>query len=433
MDATLQAVAGSERGSPARSVILGAGIGNALEWYDFASFVLFSRYFSTQFFHAADPTAAFLSTLAVFAVGFLLRPIGGIYFGWLSDRRGRRFAMVASMAVTAAGCLVIAVAPTYASIGLLAPALLVFGRLLQGFGLGGEIGASFTFLVESAPVHRRGLWSSSMFIAITGGSLLATAVGLVLTQCFSADEMTRFGWRIPFFFGAVLGIYALFLRGRLKETSAFELEQSGVRSGVRAQSMLEAIWEHRTSVLRIIALTAGPTLTFNTWMSGAITYATHFRGVDARQGLWALTIGCLVYMAVQPAWGALSDRIGRKPNLLIGAGGSALVIVPLLMLIDGAFARLALAICGGLVVLAAWTAIAPAVYAELFPTRIRATGVAIPYSLTVAIFGGTAPYLQNWLADHGQLGWFAGYLIVLNLLTVVAVLWMPETRGTALE
>ncbi|ODP34560.1 MFS transporter [Pandoraea sp. ISTKB] len=433
MDATLRAVPHNERASPAKSVILGAGIGNALEWYDFASFVLFSRYFSTQFFHAEDPTAAFLSTLAVFAVGFLLRPIGGIYFGWLSDRRGRRLAMVASMAVTAAGCLVIAVAPTYASIGVMAPALLVFGRLLQGFGLGGEIGASFTFLVESAPVQRRGLWSSSMFIAITGGSLLATAVGLILTQVFSADEMTRYGWRIPFFFGAALGVYALFLRGRLKETSAFEQEQHDARSGTHEQTMVQAIWEHRASVLRIIALTAGPTLTFNTWMSGAITFGTHFKGVDARQGLWALTIGCLVYMAVQPLWGALSDRIGRKPNLLLGAGGSALVIVPLLLLIDNSFARLTLAICGGLVVLAAWTAIAPAVYAELFPTRIRATGVAIPYSLTVAIFGGTAPYLQNWLADHGHLGWFAAYLIALNLLTVVAVLRMPETRGQPLE
>ncbi|EON14636.1 MULTISPECIES: MFS transporter [Pandoraea] len=433
MDATLQAVARNERGSPAKSVILGAGIGNALEWYDFASFVLFSRYFSTQFFHAEDPTAAFLSTLAVFAVGFLLRPIGGVYFGWLSDRRGRRSAMVTSMAVTAAGCLVIAVSPTYASIGLMAPVLLVFGRLLQGFGLGGEIGASFTFLVESAPVHRRGLWSSSMFIAITGGSLLATAVGLVLTQVFSTEEMTRYGWRIPFFFGTALGVYALFLRGRLKETSAFEQEQSEARTSVSPQPMARAIWEHRASVLRIIALTAGPTLTFNTWMSGAITFATHFKGVDARDGLLALCIGCLVYMAIQPVWGALSDRIGRKPNLLMGAGGSALVIVPLLMIIDASFVRLTLAICLGLAVLAAWTAIAPAVYAELFPTRIRASGVAIPYSLTVAIFGGTAPYLQNWLADHGHLGWFAAYLIALNLLTVLAVIWMPETRGRALE
>ena len=431
MTVTLATAGGTKTRSPARAVILGAGIGNALEWYDFASFVLFSRYFSMQYFHAADATAALLSTLAVFAVGFLLRPLGGVYFGLLSDRRGRRFAMLASMSVTAAGCLVIGIAPTYSSIGLAAPLLLVAGRLAQGFGLGGEIGASFTYLVESAPTPRRGLWASTMFIAITAGSLLATIVGLVLTQLFNDADMQRYAWRIPFLLGALLGVYALVLRGRLEETAAFEEEQAGARKNV-ARGMLASIVENRRAVCIVIMLTAGPTLTFNTWMSGAITYATHSRGLDARAALMALMTGCIVFAAVQPAWGALSDRIGRKPNLLIGALGSALVIVPLLMMIDNGFWNLTGAICGGLVVLAAWTSIAPAVYAELFPTSIRATGVAIPYSLTVAIFGGTAPYLQSRLAGEGHMQWFAGYLIALNLLTVIAVLQMPETRGRSL-
>jgi MHS family alpha-ketoglutarate permease-like MFS transporter len=432
MTMTLAAADSAKNRSPAKAVILGAGIGNTLEWYDFASFVLFSRYFSAQYFHSADPGAALLSTLAVFAVGFLLRPIGGVYFGWLSDRRGRRFAMLASMSVTAAGCLVIAVAPTYASIGLGAPILLVAGRLAQGFGLGGEIGASFTYLVESAPLAHRGLWSSTMFIAITAGSLLATIVGLTLTQIFDDAEMRRYAWRIPFLLGALLGLYALMLRGRLEETTAFEEQHAGARAHA-TPVMWASIRENRRALCTIILLTAGPTLTFNTWMSGAITYAAHFHGLDARAALGALMVGCVAFMLVQPAWGALSDRIGRKPNLLIGAVGSALVIAPLLMLIDGGFWSVTMAICGGLVVLAAWTSIAPAVYAELFPTRIRATGVAIPYSLTVALFGGTAPYLQNWLADNGHLNWFAGYLIALNLLTAAAALAMPETRGRALD
>ena len=431
MSVTVATAGATGSHTPARAVIVGAGIGNVLEWYDFGAFVLFSRYFSMQYFHEADATAALLSALAVFAVGFLLRPLGGVYFGWLSDRRGRRFAMLASMSVTAAGCLVIGLAPTYSSIGLAAPLLLVAGRLAQGFGLGGEIGASFTYLVESAPTSRRGLWASTMFIAVTAGSLLATIVGLALTQMFSAGEMQRYGWRIPFLLGALLGVYALVLRGRLEETATFVHEQAEARKHA-ARGMLASIVENRWPICMVILLTAGPTLTFNTWVYGAITYAAHFHGLDARSALRALMTGLIVFAVVHPAWGALSDRIGRKPNLLIGTLGSALVIVPLLMWIDHGFWHTTGAICGGLVVLAAWTSIAPAVYAELFPTHIRATGMAIPYSLTVAIFGGTAPFLQNWLADQGHLPWFAGYVIGLNLLTVVAILLMPETRGRSL-
>jgi MHS family alpha-ketoglutarate permease-like MFS transporter len=432
MTSSLLALPRSGAASPAKAVIFGAGIGNALEWYDFASFVLFSPYFSTQFFHTKDTTAALLSTLAVFAVGFLLRPIGGIFFGWLSDSRGRRHAMIASMSVTAAGCLVIAVAPTYASIGIWAPLLLVTGRLAQGFGLGGEIGASFTFLVESAPTKKRGLWSSSMFVSITAGSLLATLVGLVLMRMLSAGAMQAFGWRIPFLLGALLGVYALFLRGRLTETAVFEEEASHEAHAAAHVSIWRSVWQSRRALFIVIGLTAGPTLTFNTWISGAITYAVHFKATDPKVGLAALMTGCLIFMAVQPLWGMLSDRLGRKPNLLLGSAGSALAIYPLLALIQGEFWQLALAISVGLLILAAWTSIAPAVYAELFPTRIRATGVAIAYSLTVAALGGTAPYLQNWLANQNQMDLFTAYLVALNLVSAATAALMPETRGRSL-
>ncbi|WP_425994907.1 MFS transporter [Afipia sp. DC4300-2b1] len=414
-----------------RSVVFGAGIGNALEWYDFASYAIFAPFFSHQFFSSSDRTAALLSTLAIFAVGFLLRPLGGLYFGWLADRKGRRHAMVVSMTVTALGCLVIGLAPTYASIGILAPILLVVGRLSQGFGLGGEIGASFTFLVESAPSHRRGLWSSTMFIALIMGSLLATIVALILNAVLPAGAMETYGWRIPFLLGALLGVYAIFLRRGLKEPEVFKASEKDEIHGVK-QSTWSSIWENRSAVLTVIGLTAGPTVSYNTWVSGATSYSINFKQMAANGALWALLIACVVYIVVQPLWGMLSDKIGRKPNLLVGASFAVLLAFPLIQLIQGEFWQLAVAMSVSMFVLAAWTSIAPAVYAELFPTRIRATGMAIPYSLAVAIFGGTAPYVQNWLASIDRMDIFSGYLALLNLLTVVTILFMPETRGRPL-
>lgn len=422
-----------ERSEPTnvRSVVFGAGIGNALEWYDFASYAIFAPFFSHQFFSSSDRTAALLSTLAVFAVGFLLRPLGGLYFGWLADRKGRRHAMVVSMTVTAFGCLIIGLSPTYSSIGILAPILLVVGRLSQGFGLGGEIGASFTFLVESAPSHRRGLWSSTMFIALIMGSLLATIVALALNAFLPTGAMEVYGWRIPFLLGALLGVYAIFLRKGLTEPEIFNAAATDDHHGIK-QSTWGSIWENRSAVVTVIGLTAGPTVSYNTWVSGATSYSINFKHMAANGALWALLIACIIYIVVQPLWGMLSDRIGRKPNLLIGAGLAVLLAFPLVQLIQGEFWQLAVAMSVSMFVLAAWTSIAPAVYAELFPTRIRATGMAIPYSLAVAVFGGTAPYLQNWLASLDRMDIFSGYLALLNLLTVVTILFMPETRGRPL-
>jgi MHS family alpha-ketoglutarate permease-like MFS transporter len=412
------------------SVIFGAGIGNVLEWYDFASYAIFAPFFASQFFSPTDKTAALLSTLAIFAVGFLLRPLGGLYFGRLADRRGRRHAMIASMCVTAAGCLVIAISPTHAAIGILSPVLLVIGRLAQGFGLGGEIGASYTFLVESAPTNRRGLWASSMFIALIMGSLLATIVALVLNTVLPAGALQAWAWRIPFLLGALLGIYAIFLRRGLDEPEAFKkAEIAGVTVG---RSTWKSIYENRSAVLMVIGMTAGPTVSYNTWVSGAMSYSINFKHMPSNGALWALLIACLVYIVVQPFWGSLSDRVGRKPNLYLGAGAAVILAYPMVNLIQGQFWQLAVAMSVSMFALAAWTAICPAVYAELFPTHIRATATAIPYSLTVALFGGTAPYLQNWLASIDRMDIFSGYLALLNLLTVATILAMPETRGRPL-
>jgi len=411
-------------------VIFGAGIGNVLEWYDFAAYAIFAPFFAPQFFSPTDKTAALLSALAVFAVGFLLRPLGGLYYGRLADRKGRRYAMVVSMCVTAAGCLVIAISPTYAVIGTVAPILLVVGRLAQGFGLGGEIGASYTFLVESAPPNHRGLWASSMFIALIMGSLLATIVALVLNAALPAGALQAYAWRIPFLLGALLGVYAIFLRKELVEPEAFK--KAATDGETARRSIWKSIYENKSAVLMVIGLTAGPTVSYNTWVSGATSYSINFKHMPASGALWALLIACVVYIVVQPFWGSVSDHVGRKPNLFLGAGAGAILAYPMVNLIQGEFWQLAVAMSVSMFVLAAWTSICPAVYAELFPTHIRATATAIPYSLAVALFGGTAPYLQNWLASIDRMDIFSGYLALLNLLTVATILVMPETRGRPL-
>jgi MHS family alpha-ketoglutarate permease-like MFS transporter len=417
--------------SSARKIIVGAGIGNALEWYDFSIYAIFAPFFAHQFFYRDDPRAALLASLAVFAVGFLFRPIGGIFFGWLADRKGRRYAMLASMVLTAVGSLIIAIAPPYASIGLSAPVLLVLGRLTQGFGLGGEIGASFTFLVESAPPKHRGLWASSMFVAVSCGALSAAGAGLLLTSVFDGDAMQSYGWRIPFAAGALLGLYALYLRRGLDETRVFREEVAEVHQCER-QTMWHGLWINRLAVLQVVGLTAGASLVYHTWISGISNYAIRFKQMSAPAALGALTIGIVIYMIAHPIWGHISDRYGRRPNLLVFGFGSAILIVPLLNLIQGEFWQLTLSISVALVFLAAWTSICPAVFAELFPTQVRASGVAISYSFTVATFGGTAPYLQTYWADQNKIGWFAAYVVIVSLLTVVTVMFMPETRDRPL-
>ena len=272
-----------------------------------------------------------------------------------------------------------------------------------------------------------------MFIALITGSLLATIVALILNAVLPAGAMQAYGWRIPFLFGALLGVYAIFLRSGLKEPEIFKSAVVDEQRGGTQPSTWSSIWQNRSAVFTVIGLTAGPTLSYNTWVSGATSFSINFKHMDPSGALWALFIACVVYIVVQPLWGALSDRIGRKPNLMIGAALAVLLAYPLVNLIQGQFWQLATAMSVSMFALAAWTSIAPAVYAELFPTRIRATGMAIPYSLTVATFGGTAPYIQNWLASLDRMDVFSGYLILLNLLTVVTILFMPETRGRPLK
>ncbi|MEN5250215.1 MFS transporter [Alcaligenes aquatilis] len=424
-----------------RRVILGVGAGNALEWYDWTAYSIFAAYFAKQFFHSEDPLAALLGTLAVFAVGFFMRPLGGIFFGWLADRKGRRFTMTLSMLVTALGSLVIGVAPTYDMVGPIAALFLLMGRLLQGIGHGGEVVSSFTYVTEMAPAHKRGLWSSSVFVFVTIGVLAAVLLSACLTSLLGEEVVRAWAWRVPFVLGGALGVYALYLRRKLDETPMFKARQAAAQASGKtarpgARVFWAEVWKYRSACLRVFALSAGGTVLYYVWAIMAPTFAITSLGMPAAKVMWVgvganlFLILCLIF------WGAFSDRFGRKANWYFFSIGSIISIIPLTMVLTGGQGeiwRLVVFMVGGMLLISAPTAIMPAFFPEQFPTRIRAVAMGLPYSVAGALTGGTAPYLQAWLHSINQKQVFDWYLIGLCTLALWATIASPETKGKDLH
>lgn len=405
--------------------VLGTGVGNALEWFDWGIFAIFSPFFATQFFNPADPVSAFLSTLIVFAVGFAARPLGGFVFGWLSDVRGRKFAMAATVGAAAGGSILIAIAPTYGQVGVFASIVLVLARLIQGLAHGGELPSAQTYVSEFADNHNRGLWASLIYVSGTIGNVLGVLVGVVLTGMLSTSQMQSYGWRIPFVIGGLFGIYALVMRSRMHETEHFEAEPADADG----PSIWAEVWTHRASAAKVIGLTVGLTVAFYTWAIAAPAHAIATLGIDAQDALWAGVVANLVFIAVLPLWGRLSDRIGRKPVFAASGLGMAAVSFPIHSYLEDSAVQLAVSMTVALLFVAAAAAILPAVFAEMFPTRIRTIGVGIPYSIAVALFGGTAPYLQTWMGTEIGPNAFVIYSVVLLLISAAVVLTMKETKG----
>ncbi|MFP5020252.1 MFS transporter [Pseudonocardia phyllosphaerae] len=415
-----------------RRTIVGIGAGNAMEWFDWNVYATFSTFFAVQFFTGGDQATSLLKTLAVFAVGFVARPFGGFLFGALADRRGRKVSMAVCVATAAVGSLVIGLTPTQATIGVGAPVVLVLARLAQGLAHGGELPAAQTYLAEMAPRERRGLWSSLIYFSGTAGVLAGTVLGAVLTGLLSTADMAAYGWRIPFVVGGLFGLYALVMRLRMRETETYTASAAEPRSSADPQPhLVRQILAHPKALARVVFLTSGMTVVYYVWSVAAPAYAINTRGVDPSASLWAGAAALVVFMVMLPLWGALSDRIGRRRTLLIPGAILVVLVYPLdAMIHDGwsQFAAMAIA----LALISAGSAVGPALYAELFPTGIRAAGLGVPYSLSVALFGGTAPYLQELFAGLGHPGWFLGYTTVLLLVSGVTVLLLPETRGADL-
>ncbi|MFK0296104.1 MFS transporter [Streptomyces sp. NPDC090442] len=408
-----------------------ASIGNAVEWYDWYAYSFLAVYFADQVFpkDAGNSLVPLLSTFAVFAVGFFMRPVGGLLMGAVADRRGRRTALTLTILLMGGGSLLVALTPTYAATGLLAPIVLVLARLVQGLSVGGEFAASTTFLVESAGPGRRGLFSSFQYISTTIGQLLASGVGALLAALLTEDQMGRWGWRVAFLGGALLSLLGLWIRRGAQETLVSARDgEPAARPG-----LFEALRRYPRQSLLICGITAGSTLAYYTWTTYLPTYAQVNAGFDKGDALLAGTLSLAFFAVLQPLGGLLSDRIGRKPLLLTFGLGFAVLAVPLLHLVTDAFGSLLLVQCVGMVLLTGYTSIAAAVNAEIFPARVRAAGIGFPYSVTVALFGGTAPYVGTWFKQAGHPDLFPWYVSALCLVSFVVYLTLPETARRPLE
>ncbi|MCS5478938.1 MFS transporter [Corynebacterium sp. YIM 101645] len=417
--------------------LLAVNFGNALEWYDWNIYTIFAPYFAVQFFNPDDSTSAFLATLAVFAVGFVARPIGGYLFGSFADRVGRRQALFVAMMLTALGSLIIAVTPTYENIGIFASAILVAARLLQGLAHGGEMGTSVTYLVERAPKGRRAFFGSTSWVSVVIGTILATLMGLLMNGLLSEEQMGSWGWRIAFGVGAALGLYALYLRRNLVETDAFKEQAEDVAAEGKTEVPGEP--KHRAGLLSygrglfvIFGVSAGGSLMFYTWLIYLPTYSRVEFGQDATSSLTAGLIAQVAFLFLILGAGLLGDRIGRRP--LVIAFGAVFVVLtwPVYHLVDGSFAALLAAMIISLAGLALLFGVNGAVWAEALPTHVRAAGVAGTLSLSTALFGGTAPYLNAWLTENGRGDWFIIYMIIIAGFTLVTGLVMRESKDYAL-
>ncbi|MCF1592944.1 MFS transporter [Streptomyces muensis] len=409
--------------------LLAASVGNAVEWYDWYAYTFLATYIAAEVFpkSADNSLVPLLSTFAVFAVGFFMRPVGGLLMGAVADRRGRRAALTVTILLMGGSSLLVGLTPTYETAGVLAPVILVLARLLQGLSVGGEFAASTTFLVESAGPGRRGLFSSFQYVSTTAGQLVASGIATLLVDTLSDGQMNGWGWRVPFVLGAVLSLVGFWIRQGAEETRSAEQRQAP-RPG-----LLEALRRHPRQSLLICGITAGGTIAYYTWTSYLPTYAELNAGIEKSDALLAGTISLAFFGLLQPLGGLLSDRFGRRPLLLFFGLGFALLTVPLLHALHDSFVTLLLVQCAGMVLLTGFTSISAAVNAEVFPPRVRAAGIGFPYSLTVAMFGGTAPYVGTLFKELGHTDLFPWYVAVLCLGSSLVYLRLPETAHRPLE
>ncbi len=406
--------------------IFGGSVGNLVEWYDWYVYSALSLYFAPIFFPNASPTAQLLNTAAIFAVGFLARPVGSWLMGLYADRHGRKAALTVAVTLMCLGSLIIAVTPGYAEIGIAAPIILLLARLLQGLSVGGEYGTSATYLSEMALEKNRGFYSSFQYVTLIMGQLLALGLLVLLQQVLlTHEQIESWGWRIPFFVGAAAAVVAFYLRRGIDETESFKASAS-----VADRGTLRALAQHPRAVLTVVGLTLGGTVAFYTYTTYMQKFMVNTSGFSKDDATLISTAALLIFMLVQPAYGALSDRIGRRPLLLAFGVLGSVGTVPLLTMLGStqdhwtAFALM----LAGLLAVSAYTSINAVVKAELFPAHVRALGVGLPYALTVAIFGGSAEYVALWLKDAGHESVFYWYVSGCVAVSLAVYALMPDTK-----
>ncbi|MFF1396085.1 MFS transporter [Streptomyces sp. NPDC058287] len=413
--------------------ILVGSAGNMVEWFDWFVYASFATYFAGAFFPDGNPTAQLMNTAGIFAVGFFMRPVGGWLLGRVGDRKGRKAALTLTVTLMSASAVLIAVAPTYGVAGYGGAVVLLIARLLQGLSVGGEYAASATYLTEASDPSRRGFASSFQYVSMTAGQIVGLGLQIVLQRTLSDDALHSWGWRVPFIIGALGAAIIFYLRRNMLETDVYE--ESADDAGADSKGTLTALWAHRREAFLVMALTMGGTVAYYTYTTYLTKYLSNSAGLSKETATLVSFCALIVFACIQPLAGRLSDRIGRRPLLITFAVGSTFLTVPIMTMLKHAgsfWPALGLALLA-LVVVTGYTSINACVKAELFPTGIRALGVALPYAIANALFGGTAEYVALWFKDAGLESGFYWYVAGCAAVSLIVYLTMRETRDIDLN
>jgi MHS family alpha-ketoglutarate permease-like MFS transporter len=407
--------------------VISGSVGNLVEWYDWYVYAIFSLYFADTFFPKEDATAQLLNTSGIFAIGFLMRPVGGWLMGAYADRKGRKAALTLSVLLMSGGSLLIMVVPGYNRIGIAAPLVLILARMIQGLSVGGEYGTAATYLSEIAPKKRGGLYSNFQYVTTTMGQLMGLGVLLLLQHwLLTTQQLETWGWRIPFGIGALLALSAIYLRRNMPETEAFTNEQVTVQK----RGTLKELKKYRRESFTVVGFTIGLTLTYYTFSTYTQKFLVNTSGFSKSDSTLITVIALIIFMLVQPFAGMLGDRVGHKRMMIISVTLSLLTTVPIMILLGAthSFGVATSLVIIALLILSLNTSISAIIKAELFPVNVRSLGVGFPYAITVAIFGGTAEYVALWFKRGGHEPWYYGYLIVCTLISLITVITMPDTE-----
>ncbi|MGI5437945.1 MFS transporter [Streptomyces shenzhenensis] len=400
--------------------------GNMVEWFDWFVYASFATYFAGAFFPSGNPTAQLMNTAGIFAVGFFMRPVGGWLLGRVGDRRGRKAALTLTVTLMSASALLIAVAPTYSVAGYGGALVLLVARLLQGLSVGGEYAASATYLTEATDPRRRGFASSFQYVSMTAGQIVGLGLLIVLQRTMSDDALHSYGWRIPFVVGALGAAVVFYLRRTMLETEVYAEDTTGTEE----RGTLRTLWRYRREAFLVVALTMGGTVAYYTYTTYLTKYLSNSGGLAKETATLVSFTALIVFACLQPLAGRLSDRIGRRPLLITFAVGSTVLTVPIMTLLKhagGYWPALGLSLLA-LVVVTGYTSINACVKAELFPTGVRALGVALPYAIANALFGGTAEYVALWFKDAGAESGFYWYVAGCAAVSLVVYITMRETK-----
>ncbi|WP_127519689.1 MFS transporter [Mesorhizobium sp. Z1-4] len=415
-----------------RSTVVAGAVGHFIEWYDWTIYGLLSAVFASQMFPGHDPIVALLAAYGTFAAGFLMRPVGSFILSPLADRYGRREILALTIVLAGVGSLIIGIAPTYEQAGLLAPVILLLARMLQGFATGGEYQTAAAFLNEHAKRERRAFSASSQMVSTGLAILFAMGVAALTTKLFPKEILDSWGWRVPFFLGAALSLYGLWLRRAIPETPSFKAKAS--REPLSLRSVFAGFIEYPKESLIVVVVQASG-VQFYIWMIFLATFANLSSGLPIAEGLFAGMISLGFYTVIVSPLAALSDRIGRKPMLIGSALGFLVLAYPMLQMLKTAdFTTFLFIQMTGIFFIAMNNSVIGTVFSEIFPTRLRATGIGLPYAICVAVFGGTSPLIATYFIKNGQDQFIAYYIMAICLISVLVHLFVtPETKGKELD